>query len=187
MYPGTRARPGADVRRTVVRSVLVVVAMFGFGFAMVPIYDVICKITGLNGKTGDPYEYDSVVASVDESREVRVHFITNNNAGMPWEFRPKHAAVKVHPGALTRVDFIAVNPTGETMMGQAVPSVAPARAAQFFHKTECFCFESQTLEPGQNLTMPLRFVVDKDLPPSLQSINLSYTMYNITAPPDPDR
>lgn len=156
----------------------VVLGMFCFGFLLVPIYDVICDVTGLNGKTGDQYQ-GSVAPDVDESRWITVQFTTSNNAGMPWEFRPAEVKVKVRPGAMQETVFIAKNTTGQRMAAQAVPSVAPFSVAQYFHKTECFCFNQQILEPGESIEMPLKFFVDTEIPERVSKLTLSYTLFNL--------
>lgn len=166
--------------RLVTRLVLTVVGMFGFGWALVPLYNVFCEWTGLNGKTGGPYAYEAESAQVDTSRLVTVQFTASNNGGMSWEFRPAQAQVQVHPGQLNEVKFIARNPTGSAMVGQAVPSVSPFRAADYLHKTECFCFTQQKLEAGEEIEMPLLFFVDKALPQDVSKLTLSYTLFDVT-------
>lgn len=170
----------AGVRGIVVRLLLATVGMFGFGFALVPLYDLICDVTGLGGRTGGQYDYVEADLSEDRSRLVTVRFVTNNNADMPWEFRAGKGGMRVHPGGMNEAVFFARNPTDRPMMAQAVPSVAPAMASEFFHKTECFCFDQQVLQPGEAIEMPLRFIVDRDLPDSVNTISLSYTMFDIT-------
>lgn len=172
--------PGRDNRRGVWRLVAGVVGMFGFAFALVPLYNALCEVTGLNGKTGGQYTYTAAEAVVDETREVQVRFLVSNNAGMAWEFRPMNGALRVHPGAVNTAMFYARNPSGHTTVGRAVPSVAPSRAAEYFHKTECFCFDNQQLGPGEDIEMPVRFIVDRDLPASVKSISLSYTLFDVT-------
>jgi cytochrome c oxidase assembly protein subunit 11 len=157
-----------------------VIGMFGFGFALVPLYDVLCDITGLGGRTGDQYTYDPASMQRDSSRLVKVNFITNTNAGMVWDFWPESGGVRVNPGDVKVVNFYVTNPTDRRMVGQAVPSVVPMKAAQYFHKTECFCFESQVLEPGETMAMPMRFIVDPNLPRDVQSISLSYALFDIS-------
>jgi cytochrome c oxidase assembly protein subunit 11 len=163
------------------RLALVVVGMFGFGFALVPIYDVFCEITGLNGKTSGRATYDAAVVEVEEERLVTVQFTANNNAGMSWEFHPMVNQVQVHPGELTSVKFYARNPTGATIIGQAVPSVVPFVAADYLHKTECFCFTQQTLAGGEVIEMPLLFYIDKAIPADVHKLTLSYTLFDVTA------
>jgi cytochrome c oxidase assembly protein subunit 11 len=167
--------------RLVPKLLVLVVGMFGFGFALVPIYSVFCKVTGLGGKTGGVYAYDASAVQPDPSRYVEVSFITDDSAGMPWEFRAETSLVRVHPGELTEVKFYARNPTDHVMVGQAIPSVVPLPAAAHFHKTECFCFSRQVLQPGQEIEMPMRFFLAPELPRSVDSISLSYSMYDVTA------
>ena len=159
---------------------MLVVGMFAFAFALVPLYDLLCDITGLGGKTGDKYEYDMAALQPDTSRLIRVNFITNNNDGMPWEFRSEKGGVRVNPGELKAVNFVVRNPTDKVMVGQAVPSLVPFKAAEYFHKTECFCFERQVLQPGEEMVMPMRFIVGRELPKNVQSISLSYSLYDVT-------
>lgn len=165
---------------TVARLCLIVVGMFGFGFALIPLYDLLCDVTGLGGRTGGQYTYDPADARIDKNRLVKVNFITNTNAGMPWEFRSGKGGVRVHPGELKLVNFYVKNNTDRRMIGQAVPSVTPASATDYFHKTECFCFNHQVLEPGEEMEMPMRFIVDSDLPANVQSISLNYDLFDVT-------
>jgi cytochrome c oxidase assembly protein subunit 11 len=167
--------------RLVARLLLTVVGMFAFGFALVPLYDAFCDWTGLNGKTGGPYVYEAESVQVDESREVTVQFMTSNNAGMSWVFEPLQRQVKVHPGAMTEVRFIARNPTDKAMVGQAIPSVSPFKGADYLHKTECFCFTQQRLEAGEEIEMPLLFFIDQALPKDISKLTLSYTLFDVTA------
>ncbi len=153
--------------------------MFVFGFALVPIYDVMCKAFGINGKTSGQYEGEQ---TVDASRQVRVQFLSTNAADMTWDFYPKGDELVAHPGGGERDDFfIAHNPTDRPMSAQAVPSIAPSNAAAYFHKTECFCFTQQVLQPGQRIEMPVRFIVDRDMPKEVKHLTLSYTLFDITA------
>ena len=162
--------------RVISRLMFVVVGMFGFGFALVPLYDVFCEVTGLNGKTGEQVTLSKDL-QVDTSREVEVEFIASLNANMPWEFRPMQHSVTVHPGQPTRITYIAANKTDETIVGQAVPSVSPGQASGYFQKTECFCFTEQKLEPGERKEMPVIFVVDPELPDDVSQLALSYTFF----------
>jgi cytochrome c oxidase assembly protein subunit 11 len=164
-------------RRLVIRLAVVVVVMFGFGFALVPLYDVFCKVTGLNGKTGRIELEKALSEKVDEQRMVTVEFLATVSSDLPWEFSPLVKKVKVHPGAVTEVKYFARNPTDNAITGQAVPSLAPGRAARYFNKTECFCFTQQTLGPREAREMPIRFVVDPDLPAEVKTVSLSYTFY----------
>lgn len=173
-------RNDASHARTALKLSLIVVGMFGFGFALVPLYDLICEVTGIGGRTGGAYTYDPADMQRDTSRLVKVNFITNTNEGMPWKFWSASGGVRVHPGDLKEVKFYVTNPTDRRMVGQAIPSVVPPKAAEFFHKTECFCFNSQVLEPGETMEMPMRFVVDPRLPGNVPTISLSYALYDIT-------
>tara|TARA_X000000950_G_C13576855_1_gene521881 strand:- start:115 stop:648 length:534 start_codon:yes stop_codon:yes gene_type:complete len=157
-----------------------VVGMIGFVAALVPLYDLFCEITGLNGKTGGPYVFDEAKATPDTSRLIRVNFLTNTNEGMVWKFWPEKGAVRVNPGAANTVSFFVRNTTDKVMVGQAIPSVVPGAAAEFFHKTECFCFEQQILQPGEEMEMPMRFIVGHELPNNIRSINLSYALFDVT-------
>ena len=169
-------------RRLILRLLALVLVMFGFGFALVPIYDVMCQAFGINGKTAGVYQGEQ---SVDQARQVRVQFLATNAAGMSWAFRPLADELAVHPGASNQMLFVAHNPTDKPMTAQAIPSVAPARAAAFFHKTECFCFTQQVLQPGERIEMPVRFIVDRDLPADVQHLTLAYTLFDLTARPAP--
>ena len=165
---------------TAVKLLLVAVAMFAFVFVvMVPLYNVLCDALGINGKTSGA-AYTAVPAGVDESREITVQFIASNNAEMPWEFRPQQTMMRVNPGAANDTVFLAHNPTQRAMVAQAIPSVSPSRAAEYFHKTECFCFNQQPLESRTGTEMPLQFIIDRDLPRDIRTITLSYTLFDVT-------
>jgi len=165
-------------KKTVRKMLLIVVGMFGFGFALVPIYDVFCDITGLNGKTGGPYEAEPV--AIDTSRTIKVQFIATNNEGMPWDFQPMQDVVEVRPGEKKLITFFAHNGTDRDMVGQAVPSLVPFKAAAYFHKMECFCFNRQPLLAGESAELPMTFVVDQDIPKQVKIITLSYTLFDVT-------
>jgi cytochrome c oxidase assembly protein subunit 11 len=172
------ARERSEANRRVVRRLaFVVVGMFGFGFALVPLYDVFCDITGINGKTGRIALEEALSEEVDEDRLVTVEFLATVNSDLPWEFRPLVKRISVHPGEVTEVNYFARNRTGRMVTGQAVPSLAPGLAAKYFNKTECFCFTRQTLGPDEAKNMPLRFVVDPELPEEVRTVSLSYTFY----------
>ncbi|NBB08648.1 cytochrome c oxidase assembly protein [Pseudomonas sp. SLFW] len=164
--------------RLVIRLLVLVAAMFAFGFALVPLYDVMCKALGINGKTGDQYTQSQ---QIDASREVRVQFLATNSAEMVWGFYPKGEELNVHPGAVNEMLFVAQNPTSKAMTAQAIPSIAPSTAAVYFHKTECFCFTQQMLQPGERIEMPVRFIIDRDLPKDVKHLTLAYTLFDITA------
>ena len=165
---------------TALKLSAVAAAMFAFVFVvMVPLYNVLCDALGINGKTVNQ-AYTSVPALVDESREITVQFVAVNNDGMPWGFAPDARVMRVHPGAANGVVFKALNPTDNSMVAQAIPSVSPSRAAAYFHKTECFCFDEQMLAGQSAADMPLQFIVDQDLPRDIHTITLSYTLFDVT-------
>ena len=165
--------------KVIKKLVLVVFAMFGFGFALVPLYDVFCDITGLNGKTsGEAATYTA--DGIDTSRTIKVQFITRTAKGIPWQFEPVINEVIVHPGEMKFVNFYAKNESSRDIVGQAVPSVSPGIAASYFQKIECFCFTQQPLKAGEEVEMGLQFYVDLDLPSEISTLTLSYTLYDIT-------
>jgi len=154
---------------------VIVVAMFGFGYALVPLYEKICEVTGLR----DIDRADTAInTQVDATRLVRVEFDTNLHA-MPWKFRALQFSADVHPGAVTQVEFEVVNTTGHPVTGQAIPSYGPRNAAQYFRKLDCFCFAKQTLAAGETRRMPVVFVIDPALPKDLGTITLSYTFFAV--------
>lgn len=166
-------------RRLLRNLLLVAVGMFGFGFALVPLYDVFCAVTGLNGKTtGRISIAQAQQGEVDKERTVTVEFVATTNEGLRWEFAPRVAKLKVHPGEVNQVSYYVRNLTGNTVVGQAIPSVAPGIAARYMNKTECFCFTQQTLAPYETREMPVRFVVDRDLPREIETLTLSYTFFD---------
>ncbi|QIZ78388.1 cytochrome c oxidase assembly protein [Ferrimonas lipolytica] len=168
----------AEHKRLLTTLLLVVVGMFGFGFALVPLYDVFCEITGINGKTSNTAVAAATV--VDSQRTVTVEFITYVRKDMPWQFEPVVERIEVHPGETTQVAFTATNNSGRDTIGQAIPSVSPGQGALYFSKIECFCFNHQPLPAGETAEMGLVFFVDPELPESIQTLTLSYTLYNIT-------
>ncbi|BFM04823.1 cytochrome c oxidase assembly protein [Halioxenophilus aromaticivorans] len=161
------------------------VGMFAFAvFVMPPIYDVFCDITGLNGKTEGRYSATEATP-VDEKRTVKVQFIAKNNETMPWQFQPVTSEIRVHPGEPTLVSYYAKNPTQADMVGQAIPSLVPFAATRYFHKTECFCFNSQPLAAGEEAELVLQFIVDPELPEHINTLTLAYTVFDITGTAEP--
>lgn len=165
-------------RKTVLKLALVAVGMFGFGFALAPLYDLFCQVTGLNGKTGRTDAVAVAATPIDTSRRVTVEFTGLASAGLPWEFRPMTRKLEVHPGETVVVKYYVRNMTREPIVGQAIPSVAPSRAAAYFKKIECFCFSNQRLAPGEAKEMPVRFVVMPGLAPDVETLTLSYAFFN---------
>jgi cytochrome c oxidase assembly protein subunit 11 len=168
-------------QRLVRRLLVVALAMFGFGYLMSPLYDVFCRITGLNGKTGRIEAPIAAVSQVNSARVVTVEFTGSTQSGLPWEFRPLVKKLDVHPGETVEVNYLARNLAQEAITGQAVPSVTPNISAEYFNKIECFCFTQQTLEPGEAREMPVRFVVDAGLDEEVHTITLSYAFFNAHA------
>ena len=165
-------------RRLTLRLLGFAAGAFAFGFALVPLYDVLCDITGV-GNPKDLLRASKVEAvQHDDSRLVTVEFVADLPSVGSWEFRPVVAEMKVHPGRLYEVDYVAHNLTGRDTVAQAIPNVAPGKATAYFRKTECFCFTPQHFAKNEQRTMPVRFVVDPNLPKSLDRITLSYVFYD---------
>ena len=173
-------RPGP--RRTAVRLAAAGVLMLGFGYALVPLYDVLCDLTGLSGAPSNLTRTAAPAApAATADRVVTVQFDAALNRGMPWEVRPERFEMEVRPGVTYRTVFHARNRSGRAMTGQAVPSVAPVAAATYLVKQECFCFQSQRLGAGERIAMPLVFRVSERLPAAVDTLTLSYTFFDITA------
>lgn len=171
-------------RRTVILLASLVVLMFGFGFAMVPLYSLFCQATGTQS-VALRSEVDKVAYSedeVDENRWVTVKFDTTVHPNLPWDFSAKANKIRVHPGEIYAVDFDAQNLSSETVTGQAIPSIAPWQATAYFTKLECFCFHKQTLTGTEKTVMPLRFMVSPDLPKEINSLTLSYSFMRLKEP-----
>ena len=151
------------------------VAMFAFGFALVPLYDVFCEITGFGGKTASAAV--AVVEAPDRNRTVRVEFLSSVARGTPFTLTPEVSHMEVHPGQLYETHFRARNLTASSLVAQAVPSVAPGAAARYFNKAECFCFTSQAFAPHEELELKLQFMVAAELPSHLDTLSLSYTYF----------
>jgi cytochrome c oxidase assembly protein subunit 11 len=164
-----------DNRALLTKLSVVVIAMFGFGYALVPFYEKICDVTGLRNIA----RADAVRnTQVDATRDVRIEFDSNVRK-LPWRFRALTPVVDVHPGEVRQVLFEVVNTTDRAVTGQAVPSYGPPLAAQYFRKLECFCFSRQTLQPGERRQMPVVFAVDAALPADVATITLSYTFFEV--------
>ena len=163
-------------RRLASRLAVVVLAMFGFGYALVPLYDVFCEITGLNGKTGVA-NATTLDGTVDESRQVKVVFLGNVNSALPWKFEPLQGTMKVHPGGIYEARYRAVNRADSPIVATAIPSVTPVTASKYFDKTDCFCFDAQRFEAGEERELVVRFVLRRGLPRELNDVTLSYTFF----------
>ena len=161
------------------------VVMFAFAvFAMPPLYRLACEVLGIGPQEYSRYE--EAATAVDESRTVRVQFMATNQSNMPWVFEPEQFEVVVHPGQRSEVTYYAKNTTHADMVAQAVPSVVPTQAVDYLHKIECFCFEQQPLAAGEETSMPLVFFVDPELPESVGTITLSYSVFDITSRVSPE-
>ncbi len=168
-------------RRLSLRLVVVVVAMFGFGYTILPLlYDAICEITGLGGKPAVAREA-RLSAQVDSDRLVTVQFLGTVNSSLPWEVRPTVTEMRVNPGRVYEATYFARNLSSNSTVGTATPNITPGKAALYFTKTECFCFSAQQFDGGEGREMPLRFVVGTELPPGVRTITLSYTFFNAGA------
>jgi cytochrome c oxidase assembly protein subunit 11 len=168
----------AKANRRMMRKLLVVVGlMFGFAFVLVPFYEKICEVTGIR----NVFQPDAVAAQntqVDSTRQVSVEFDANTQR-LAWTFKPLQSSVSVHPGEVTQVVYEVRNTLDRPVTGQAVPSYGPQQAALYFRKMECFCFQQQTLAPGEVRKMPVVFVIDPKLPPEVNTVTLSYTFFEV--------
>ncbi|WP_286301639.1 cytochrome c oxidase assembly protein [Vibrio apostichopi] len=161
--------------------VLSVIGMFGFGFALVPLYDVMCEALGINGKTNTVSAVQPQGMQPDYSRTVRVEFMSHIKPDMPWQFIPETRVLEVHPGEVVQTNYLAQNLSGLSLVGQAVPSVSPGNGATYFNKMECFCFNQQPLEGHKSAEMGLIFYIEPEIPESIHTLTLSYTLFNITS------
>ena len=171
-------KPVNPHRKLLASLLVIVVGAFGFGYALVPLYNVFCEITGFGGRTNA--EAAAVVEAPDYSRQVRIEFMTTVNSFAPFEFAADADSMVVNPGRMYFATFTAKNLTEDDKVAHAVPSVAPVAAAEHFVKIECFCFNSQDFQAGEEKAMPLQFIVDPDLPDYVDTITLGYTFYDTT-------
>lgn len=173
-------RPASHTK-LVIWLTVAVIAMFGFGYALVPLYNTFCKWWNINGKTNTvAVNISQEAVSIDTSREVTVEFLATNNSTLPWTFKPKVFKIRLHPGEMKRITYFAQNNSGQTMRVQAIPSVTPGLAAKYLKKTECFCFAQQTLAANESMDMPIVFHLDPDLPKDIHTVTLSYTLFDVT-------
>jgi cytochrome c oxidase assembly protein subunit 11 len=163
-------------KRLLSKLLLMLLGSLLFAFSLVPLYNVLCSFTGLNGKTNNSPAL-LAKAKVDDSRWVTVQFTTSVMPGLGWNFYPKQSSIKLHPGQIETVTFVAKNTTNEVVVGRAVPSVTPGIGAKNLKKIECFCFVQQTLQPGEEKDMPLRFFIDPELPEDVPEMTLSYAFF----------
>ena len=163
-------------RALVLRLALMTLGSFAFGFALVPLYDVFCSITGIGSRSALRTP-DAIVSEPDARRSVTIEFVANLASHGSFEFRPALAEMSVHPGQLYETTFFARNLTGRDTVAQAVPSVAPGRASAYFRKTECFCFVPQKFAKDEGRDMTVRFSIDPKLPADVDRITLAYSFY----------
>lgn len=166
-------------KKTIRTLCFAVLGMFTFSFALVPLYNVFCEVTGLNGKI-ELRATNNTNIEIDDGRDVSIQFVSHNNEEMPWTFEPSEDSIKIKTGKYHTATFYVKNPTNRTMIAQAIPSVAPSNAASHLKKLECFCFEQQELAPGEEALLPVRLIFDNDLPSSINSVVLSYTIFDVT-------
>ncbi len=178
--PETAPPAKAARKRSLWEMSLFTLAMFGFGFAFAPLYNALCEITGLNGRSESMLVATTVTATPDLSRSVKVQFLTAVNGGRGWQFKPEQSEIVLHPGEFATVNFIAENLMDSDVVGQAVPSVSPGKAAKHVKKTECFCFNQQPFKAREKKIMPVRLMLDPDLPKDLTTVTLSYTFFDVT-------
>ena len=176
MNDGVKQKPANDNRSLTGKLLLLAAAMFGFGYLLVPMYDVFCEITGFGGRTNAVAEAGQ--ENPDYSRSIRVEFVTTVNEYAPWDFAADRDSMEVTPGKVYYATFTARNLTGDKKVAQAVPSVVPISASEHFKKIECFCFTSQEFQANEERAMPLQFIVDPDLPEFVDTITLQYTFYD---------
>lgn len=155
------------------------VGMLGFAFALVPLYQIFCEVTGINGKTYSREVSDAPTDLRVSEREVTIQFLAQVNRGMPWEFRPMDHQLKVRLGEVTLTSYYARNHANQAITGQAVPSISPGYAASYLHKIECFCFTQQHLEAGEDQQMAVRFYIDEELPLEIKTLTLSYSLFKV--------
>jgi cytochrome c oxidase assembly protein subunit 11 len=172
--------PKKRADRKLIKALLIMIAgSFAFGWALVPLYDVLCRATGI-GNAEAKAGRSAVAESIDPNREVTIEFIADPASVGSFDFRPKVAAMRIHPGKLYDAAFFAKNLTGEAAVAQAVPSISPTGTAKYFHKTECFCFSPQKFAGGEGRDLPVRFIVDPELPRNVDKLTLAYTIYDAT-------
>ena len=176
--PGASAAPKRH-RKVVLALLAMLFGMFAFGFALVPLYNVVCRLTGLNGK-GVETVASAYAGEVDQKRSLDVQFVTNVNSKLPFAFQPDTGTIKVHPGELYATSFFAENQSGGEVTAQAVATYAPGEAAKYVHKTQCFCFTKESFGPHESKQMPVRFYLDPALPKDITTVTISYTYFNVT-------
>jgi cytochrome c oxidase assembly protein subunit 11 len=172
--------PGRQTNRRLIVGLLVMTAgSFAFGWALIPLYDVFCRVAGI-GNAEAKAGRSEARENIDPNREIIIEFVADPASVGSYEFRPKIASMRIHPGKLYDTEFYARNLTTAASVAQAVPSISPGTAARYFHKTECFCFTPQHFGIGEGRDMPVRFIVDPALPSNVDKITLAYTFFDTT-------
>ncbi len=166
-----------SIKRTTFLLTILTVIMFGFGYALVPLYDVFCEVTGLNGKTGRINNAEASKLVIDDQRFVTIQFDSNINGNLAWKLKADQKFLKVNPGKFYTVTYTVENMINEEIVGQAIPSVTPQIASLYLKKSECFCFRNQVLKPGEKKRLTVRFELDKDIPKDVEALTLSYTFF----------
>ena len=166
-------------KKTIKLLSTVVLGMFVFSFPLVPLYNVFCEVTGLNGKIELKATTEKGLENQD-GRDISIQFISHNNEEMPWIFKPSEDKIKIKTGKYHTATFYVRNTTSKRMVAQAIPSGAPSNAATHLKKLECFCFEQQELAPGEEALLPVKLLFDNDLPKSIKNVVLSYTIFDVT-------
>lgn len=179
--PSSKQSKGEQKNRTLtIKLVMATIAMFGFGYALVPLYDVMCEALGINGKTSDVAAVQPVGMQVDKSRTISVELMAHIPPNMPWQLKPANSVMTVHPGEVIQTVYHATNLSRQDLVGQAVPSVSPGMAASYFNKMECFCFSKQPLKAGESTELALMFYIEPNIPDSIHTLTLSYTLFDIS-------
>jgi cytochrome c oxidase assembly protein subunit 11 len=172
--------PRKKANRSLITGLVVMTAgSFAFGWALIPLYDVFCRVTGI-GSAEAKAGRSSAHEAIDANREITIEFLADPASVGSFDFRPKIASMRIHPGKLYDTEFYAKNLTAAASVAQAVPSISPGGAAKYFHKTECFCFSPQRFAVGEGRDMPVRFIVDPGLPSNVDKITLAYTFFDTT-------
>ena len=173
--------PQRNHRKLLIKLLALVAVAFAFGFALVPLYDVFCLATGLNGKTAGapPLAAAATHSRIDSTRIITVEFAATVMPGLPWQIEPLTTHLDVHPGELQQARFRVHNLSPQAIVGQAIPSVSPGLAARHFEKIDCFCFAQQPLAPGETKDLPLTFIVKPEIDPDIRTITLAYAFFNV--------
>ncbi len=171
--------PTRNNKRLIITILIGVVLMFGFAYLLVPLYSLVCKQAGINGRSATQ-DSDDAALGIDRSRTVTVQFMTTIHGDLHFQFRPLITHIDIHPGETKQVYFYAENDTGHTITVQAIPSIAPGEAAKYLKKTQCFCFTQQTFRKNEKVDMPVIFHVDPEISKKIDYLTLNYTLFDAT-------